>query len=163
GQQHLGSASALLVPLAAGLVELRRVVVHRLRRRRVGRVCDRGRGRLDLRLDRRLLTALGRSCRLVRGRELAAILAARRLAAVAAAQAARLARGRQARAARTAASPPRLVLLAETGVLGCRQALVALRHDLALVDPDLDADAAEGGLRLDEAEVDVRADRVQRD
>ena len=39
----------------------------------------------------------------------------------------------------------------------------ALRHDLALVDPDLDADAAGRGLRLDEAVVDVGADRVQRD
>src|SRR5207247_1552611 len=42
-------------------------------------------------------------------------------------------------------------------------ALEALGHDLALVDPDLDADAAEGRLRLDEAVVDVCADRVQRD
>ena len=40
---------------------------------------------------------------------------------------------------------------------------VALGHDLALVDPDLDADPAERRLRLDEAVVDVRADRVQRD
>ena len=36
-------------------------------------------------------------------------------------------------------------------------------HDLALVDPDLDADAAGRRPRLDEAVVDVRADRVQRD
>src|SRR5690606_4475502 len=33
---------------------------------------------------------------------------------------------------------------------------------VALVDPDLHADAAEGGLRLVEAVVDVRAQRVQR-
>src|SRR5262249_53918512 len=44
-----------------------------------------------------------------------------------------------------------------------REALVAFRHDLALVDPDLDADAAEGRLRLALAVVDVGADRVQRD
>ena len=50
---------------------------------------------------------------------------------------------------RDAASPP-------------RDALEALRHDLALVDPDLDADAAGRGARLDEAVVDVGADRVQR-
>ena len=41
--------------------------------------------------------------------------------------------------------------------------LVALGHDLALVDPDLHADAAVGRLRLGEAVVDVRAQRVQRD
>src|SRR6185437_10524792 len=36
---------------------------------------------------------------------------------------------------------------------------VALRHDLALVDPALDPDAAEGGARLVEAVVDVRPHR----
>ena len=40
---------------------------------------------------------------------------------------------------------------------------VALGHDLALVDPALDADAAEGRAGLVEAVVDVRAQRVQRD
>src|SRR5437870_10765485 len=35
--------------------------------------------------------------------------------------------------------------------------------DVALVDPDLDADAPEGGPRLGEAVVDVRPERVQRD
>src|SRR5205807_9855461 len=60
-----------------------------------------------------------------------------------------------------AAPAPGLILLAEPRLL-LGHALVALRHDLALVDPDLHADAAEGRLRLDEAVVDVRADRVQR-
>ena len=62
-------------------------------------------------------------------------------------------------------APPRaacLILVAEPRVL-LREALVALRHDLALVDPDLDADPAERRLRLAGAVVDVRADRVQRD
>src|SRR5207248_8301444 len=36
------------------------------------------------------------------------------------------------------------------------------RHDLALVDPHLHADAAEGGARLVEAVVDVGAQGVQR-
>ena len=40
---------------------------------------------------------------------------------------------------------------------------VALGHDLALVDPALDADPAGRGPRLDEAVVDVGAQRVQRD
>src|SRR4029079_2155846 len=64
-------------------------------------------------------------------------------------------------ALRGAASPAGLVLVAEARVL-LREALVALGHDLALVDPDLDADPAEGRLRLAGAVVDVRADRVQR-
>src|SRR4029077_8357731 len=58
---------------------------------------------------------------------------------------------------RTAAAAPRvLVAQARVGVAE------ALRHDLALVDPDLDADPAGRRLRLDEAVVDVGADRVQR-
>src|SRR5205823_4011586 len=70
------------------------------------------------------------------------------------------ARGAEAlgRAAATAAC----VLVAEAGLAG-RDALVAGGHDLALVDPDLDADAAVRRLRLDESVVDVGADRVQRD
>src|ERR671935_223247 len=56
----------------------------------------------------------------------------------------------------------RLVLLAEPRLL-LGHPDEALRHDLALVDPDLHADPAEGRLRLDEAVVDVRPDRVQRD
>src|SRR4051794_3341123 len=59
---------------------------------------------------------------------------------------------------RAAAATPR-VLVAQARIAGVE----ALRHDLALVDPDLDADPARGRLRLDEAVVDVRADRVQRD
>src|SRR5206468_3995152 len=66
------------------------------------------------------------------------------------------------RAARSA-SPPRLILLAETQLAAAGHALETLGHDLTLVDPDLHADAAEGRLRLGEAVVDVRADRVQRD
>src|SRR5207247_6540243 len=42
-------------------------------------------------------------------------------------------------------------------------AAVALGHDLALVDPALDADAAERRARLVEAVFDVRPQRVQRD
>src|SRR5207237_2068931 len=62
-----------------------------------------------------------------------------------------------------AAAATRGVLVAETRLApAARDAAVALRHDLALVDPDLDADAAGRGLRLDEAVVDVGADRVQR-
>ena len=38
-----------------------------------------------------------------------------------------------------------------------------LGEDVALVDPDLDADAAEGGVRFGEAVVDVGAERVARD
>src|SRR5205807_10615475 len=61
----------------------------------------------------------------------------------------------------TAAQTARLVLLAQTR-LAVGEAAVTLRHDLALVDPDLHADPAERQLRLDEAVVDVGADRVQR-
>src|SRR5438105_10780935 len=55
-----------------------------------------------------------------------------------------------------------LVLVAEAQLAASGHALEALGHDLALVDPDLDADPAEGRLRLGEAVVDVGADRVQR-
>src|SRR5690606_17948312 len=41
--------------------------------------------------------------------------------------------------------------------------LTTATDDVALVDPDLHADAAEGGLRLVQAVVDVRTQRVQRD
>src|SRR5439155_1404480 len=74
--------------------------------------------------------------------------------------ASRLAGG--AEAFRRSAAAPRLILLAEPRLLGAGHALEALGHDLALVDPDLHADAAEGRLRLDEPVVDVGADRVQR-
>src|SRR5207302_5403885 len=60
-------------------------------------------------------------------------------------------------------SAARLILVAEPQLPAACHALEPLGHDLALVDPDLDADAAEGRLRLGEAVVDVRADRVQRD
>src|SRR5262245_9314225 len=60
------------------------------------------------------------------------------------------------------AEAARRVLVSEPRLLLLRDALEALGHDLAFVDPDLDADSAEGRLRLDEAVVDVRANRVQR-
>src|SRR5207248_2579553 len=59
---------------------------------------------------------------------------------------------------RSAAAPP-CVLVAQARVTVTE----AIGHDLALVDPDLDADAPGRRLRLDEAVVDVRANRVQRD
>src|SRR5262249_49649384 len=62
---------------------------------------------------------------------------------------------------RRAAPAASLVLVAEARVAGARS-VVALRHDLALVDPALHADHAEGRLRLRLAVVDVGADRVQR-
>src|SRR5581483_7833546 len=62
-----------------------------------------------------------------------------------------------------AAAAASLVLVAQAQLAASGHALEALRHDLALVDPDLDADPAEGRLRLGEAVVDVGADRVQRD
>src|SRR5262249_28346280 len=61
----------------------------------------------------------------------------------------------------TAAAAGR-VLVAQAHVAARRDRVEALGHDLALVDPDLDADAAGGSARLDEAVVDVGADRVQR-
>src|SRR5579875_2040555 len=57
-----------------------------------------------------------------------------------------------------AAAAPASVLVAQPHV----GLAVALGHDLALVDPDLDADAAGGRLGFGEAVVDVRPDRVQR-
>src|SRR5205085_4600261 len=132
-------------------------------------------------LDRRLLAALGRhaalvgaraldvalaACAVARSRPAAAPLAAAPLAhraetlAVAATPAAALAGG--AEPLRRAPPPPGLVLLAEPGLL-LGHPDEALGHDLALVDPDLHADPAEGRLRLDEPVVDVRANRVQRD
>src|SRR5262249_29221981 len=63
---------------------------------------------------------------------------------------------------RPRATPAGLVLLSESDVAVGADALVALGHDLTLVDPDLDADPSEGGLRLGESVVDVRPNRVQR-
>src|SRR5262249_6757196 len=71
-----------------------------------------------------------------------------------------LARGAEA-LERRASATARLVGVAATAV-GTGTTLVAGRHDLALVDPDLDPDAAVRRLGLDEAVVDVGADRVQR-
>src|SRR5579884_4111280 len=62
-----------------------------------------------------------------------------------------------------AAAPAGRVLLAEAKLLPpAGDAAVALGHDLALVDPDLDADPARRRPRLGEAVVDVGPDRVQR-
>src|SRR5262249_55270955 len=70
---------------------------------------------------------------------------------------------RGAEALGDAAATARRVLVAQAGFLAAAgNAAVALRHDLALVDPDLDADAAVRGARLREAVVDVGPDRVQR-
>src|SRR3954469_2890376 len=164
-----------------------------LRRRAVGRVRNCRRRRFDLRIDGRLLPPLGRLRRLVGARALDVVLAAGAVArsrtsaaalaatTLAAPGAAALARGRDGAEALAVALPvaaalarraesfdvrtatARLVLLAEPHVLLRVEAAVALGHDLALVDPGLDADPAEGRLRLDEAVVDVGADRVQRD
>src|SRR5436190_8573235 len=188
GQEHL--VVRLLRRRVAGLVELGRVLLLGLGRGRVGGIRDRCRGRLDLRLDLRLLAALGRLRLLVGAWPLDVVLAARAVTgspaparraataalpapaaprrahraealAVALAVAPALAGGAEALDVRAAAA--RLILLAEPHVLLGVDAAVTLRHDLALVDPDLHADPAEGRLRLDEAVVDVRTDRVQRD
>src|SRR5204862_263147 len=63
-----GPRLALLGALVARLVELRRVLVHLLLGRRVGRVGDSRGGLLDLRLDHRLLAPLGGDALLVRAR-----------------------------------------------------------------------------------------------
>src|SRR5204863_7235901 len=60
------------------------------------------------------------------------------------------------------AAAARLILVAEPRVGLLRRALVTRRHDLALVDPDLDADPSGRRLRLSEAVVDVGADGMQR-
>src|SRR5829696_5792453 len=149
--------------LVARLVELRWILDLGLLRRR-------------LRLDLRQLAALGRHRLLVgaglldrSSRTAATARTAPRPAvahgaeplAIRAPAAATLARGAEALGA--AAAPPGLILIAEACVAASVDRLEALGHDLALVDPDLDADPAVGRLRLDEAVVDVGADRVQRD
>ena len=133
-----------------------------------GHFGDRSRGLLDLGLHLGLLVGPRLDAVLLRGR-----LAGLRsppwpslldgpepLAICCTAAATALARRRQAFLA--PAAPSRRVLVAEPRLLLRGDALVALGHDLALVDPDLHADAAVGRLGLDEAVVDVGADRVQR-
>src|SRR5439155_9681073 len=74
-------------------------------------------------------------------------------------------------AATTRAAAPAAVAATAAGRRGWGRGLelgqvltaVALGHDLALVDPALDADAAERRSRLVEAVVDVGAQRVERD
>src|SRR3954452_7171088 len=63
-------AAAAVLALFARLVELRRVVVLLLARRRVRGVRDRRRGRLDRRLDHRLLASFLRHALLVGARHL---------------------------------------------------------------------------------------------
>src|SRR6185503_14645496 len=119
-----------------------------LRSRRVRCVCDSRRRLFDLRLAGRLLSRPALLDRLG-GSILARTARPAALAALAETLAA-------------AATPARLVLVAQPGVALLGRAFVARRHDLALIDPDLDADPAGRRLRLGEAVVDVRADRVQR-
>ena len=102
---------------------------------------------------------------------------ARATAATATRTAAATATGTAATTARTAATTAATTVPAGTavaasaigslrgGLVHDRQvgAGVALGHDLALVDPALDADPAEGRASLVEAVVDVGAQRVQRD
>src|SRR5215216_1075104 len=162
--------------LVARLVQLRWILDLGLLRRRLRRLGDSLRRRRRLRLDLRQLAALGRHRLLVGARLLdrssrtaATARTAPRPAvahgaeplAIRAPAAATLARGAEALGA--AAAPPGLILIAEACVAASVDRLEALGHDLALVDPDLDADPAVGRLRLDEAVVDVGADRVQRD
>src|SRR5262249_4489006 len=152
GKEHL--------PLVSRVVELGRILGRHLRRGRVGGVGDRLRRHLDLGLDRRLLATFGGRRRLVGARPLHVVLLARAAAGRAtsaawtaaldgaetfavSAAAAGLARGAQT-LHRASAAAARLILVAEPGVLG--HAFVALRHDLALVDPDLHANATEGRL-----------------
>src|SRR5205807_4317119 len=66
--------------LASRLIELRRILGLLRRGRRVGCVRNSRRGRLDLRLDRRLLTALGRGRLLVGARPFDVVLTARAVA-----------------------------------------------------------------------------------
>src|SRR5262249_54494291 len=222
------------------VLELRRVLDLLLAGRRVGRVGDGRRRRLDGRLDHRLLAALGRDALVVGARPFGALtlslagplalslagplalplagplalrlvrplalslVGARAATAAASAAGAGAARARSAGPVALAAAAgavlsaalagaptthraealailaavatrlaggaetlgdtaaaARRVLVAEARLPAGARA-VALGHDLALVDPDLDADAAGRRPRLDEAVVDVCADRVQR-
>src|SRR5256886_5034202 len=182
-RSRLPRGLGLLGARVARLVEFGRVLVHLLLRRRVRCIGNRRRRLLDLRLDRGLLTTLRRDTlfvgarlldvlrrrvllRTTRATALAAAAARAALAhrpepfAVGAASPAALAA--LAKSLCAAAAAPCLVLLAKPGVALLGRALVTRRHDLALVDPDFDTDPAGRRLRLGEAVVDVRADRVQR-
>src|SRR6478735_1873224 len=169
-----GATSAVTL---AAVFELGLVLDLLLAGRRVGRVRDGGRRRLDRRLDHGLLAAAGRAgaARARRAGAVALPPAARAVLAAALAGPAAAHRAeplailvavasgftRSAEALGDAAAAARRVLVAEARLLGGRAA-VALGHDLALVDPDLDADASGRGPSLHEAVVDVGADRVQR-
>src|SRR5581483_583700 len=93
--------------------------------------------------------AAGTPAALAHGPEALAVLAA-----------AAAARGAETLGRAAAAAP--CVLVAQPRVLAGEGVAEAGGHDLALVDPDLDADPPGGRARLDEAVVDVGADRVQR-
>ena len=70
-------------------------------------------------------------------------------------------RGRGRRACRDGCRGTRTVAAAPRGLAPSRSRAAVGQH-FALVDPDLDADAAEGGERFDVRVVDVGAQRVQR-
>src|SRR5207248_11203261 len=152
----------LLLGRVPGLLELRRILDLLLRRRRVRRLRDLLRRDLDLRLAHRLLAPLCRHALLIGARLLHSRVTARTSAAGAATlarttlsaagtapalphraealavrptPAAALAGGAES-FERSAAAPP-CVLVAQARVTVTE----AIGHDLALVDPDLDADA----------------------
>src|SRR5206468_3055729 len=71
--------------------------------------------------------------------------------------------GSRTAARRTVAAPGATVTLVARTQCGSRRLLLAGQHLVALVDPDLHADAAERRTRFVETEVDVGPQRVQRD
>src|SRR3954470_11822272 len=71
--------------------------------------------------------------------------------------------GSRTAAGRAVAATGTAVTLVTRTQRGSRRLLLAGQHLVALVDPDLHADAAERRTRLVETEVDVGAQRVQRD
>src|SRR4029079_2531907 len=154
---------------SASGIALRLALGGRLRcglgRRHGGRLVDRRRLRLRGSLRLRCGRALARGPAALlptatASAGAAALLDEPEALAVLAAAATALAGGAEPLAVRPA-PPARAVGLGDA--LAAERALVALGHDLALVDPDLDADPSVRRLGLGEAVVDVRADRVQRD
>src|SRR5690606_16630170 len=57
---------------------------------------------------------------------------------------------------------PRGTLIGGCRRLGCRLSLLAFRQDIATIDPDLDTDLAHRRRSVDDAIVDVGAERVTR-
>src|SRR5262245_16603256 len=121
GRARAGAAARLLA-LVARLVELLRLLVHRLRSRRVGRVGDGRRRGLDLRLDLRLLAALGRLRLLVGPRPLHVVLPAGAIALTRTA----------ATATRPAAAPAAPAHRSETLAVGTAAAAALARGTQAL-------------------------------